>query len=291
MIQVIAEKLMTASKVIRVLWGTVVRREREISARRTFVRDLIAFIDSQSSVFRRRLLVDMDPGRVVALMAFQRFLFSNPMVTNRVAVVSGSITEPELRLLDSEIAVDFLNFADKPELFDLQKDWSKPSWDIFVGAYDLVLCEQVLEHLLNPKLAVENLALLLRPGGVLHLSVPSVNNRHGEPTYFYSGFAPQALEFWVGCAGLRVLESSSFLSDKGSRMYSTTDWAPLAESGPTVFFLKALSSARKEPQALIPLVARRIANSLRYPFQLLFSSRPTTNAVVSWVFAKKPSKC
>lgn len=290
MLQQIANKLGTASRVIRVVWRDVLRYLSLLSSRREFVQDLLWFVNEQDPIFRRRLLIGMDPGRVVALAAFRRFLQSIEVAPKRVAVISGSISEPELHLMGEAIEVDFLNFSERPDLFDLQRDWSKPEWKNFVATYDFVLCEQVLEHLIDPKLAVENLSLLLRPGGTLHLSVPSVNNRHGEPTYFYAGFAAEALEFWVGSAGLEVSESSSFFSDKGSRMYATTDWAPLAESGPPIFFVGALRTLLMEPGPLVALVVRKVKHLVRYPFQPLFPARPTRNAVVSWIIARKPDK-
>lgn len=66
-------------------------------------------------------------------------------------------------------------------MFDLTKPWEGPAWSAYRGAYDLVLCEQVLEHFIDSAQAALNLALLLRKGGVLHISVPATNNRHGEP--------------------------------------------------------------------------------------------------------------
>ena len=40
------------------------------------------------------------------------------------------------------------------------------------GDFDLVLCQQVLEHLVEPETALHNLTAMLRPGGVLVITVP-----------------------------------------------------------------------------------------------------------------------
>lgn len=53
-------------------------------------------------------------------------------------------------------------------MFDLTKPWEGPAWSAYRGAFDLVLCEQVLEHFIDSAQAALNLALLLRTGGVLH---------------------------------------------------------------------------------------------------------------------------
>ncbi|MBN8852325.1 MAG: hypothetical protein BGO55_01085 [Sphingobacteriales bacterium 50-39] len=40
------------------------------------------------------------------------------------------------------------------------------------GDFDLVLCQQVLEHLVEPETALRNLVAMLRPGGILVITVP-----------------------------------------------------------------------------------------------------------------------
>ena len=44
------------------------------------------------------------------------------------------------------------------------------------GAFDLVLCSQVIEHVLNPQTAVAELARVLRPGGTLVISTDNARN-------------------------------------------------------------------------------------------------------------------
>ena len=253
------------------------------------VRALSLFIQSCELKFQRRLLTGMDPARVVSLKAFGQFLLSrqNP---SSVAVVSGSVEEPEIALLRNSPQIDQLSFSENSALYDLGRDWSLPAWSEHHRKYDLVLCEQVLEHLPDPKLGVKNLAILLAPGGLLHISVPAVNNRHGEPHYYYSGFSSEVLDHWIEAAGLSREDTSSWNSDKGARMYATSDWAPLAESGPPVFLTMALRLHLGEPVMVLRILLRRLTNALRYPFQRLFSSQPTKNAVVVWSFARSPDK-
>lgn len=202
-----------------------------------------------------------------------------------MAVVSGSENEPELSILSTDVHFEYLSFHANPELFDLCKDWTQASWSSYRWKYDLVLCEQVLEHLIDPKKAIENLSLLVKPGGWLHVSVPAINNLHGEPHFFYSGFATEALENWLESAGLAVQEATSWDSSKGSRMYSTCDWSPLAESGPAVFFLQSLRHTLRSPSLFLKLIAGRIANRLKYPFQTLIEGRDSGNAVSIWAIA------
>lgn len=44
------------------------------------------------------------------------------------------------------------------------------------GAFDLVLCSQVIEHVLNPQTATVELARVLRPGGTLVISTDNTRN-------------------------------------------------------------------------------------------------------------------
>lgn len=253
--------------------------------RRSAISSLSHFVASQDRDFRSRLLTQMDPGRVISLQSFSRFFGPKMPALRSVAVVSGSQNEPELGILPRDVQVDYLSFHENPDLFDLCKDWTQASWTSYRWKYDLVLCEQVLEHLIDPKKAIANLSLLVKPGGWLHVSVPAINNRHGEPHFFYSGFATEALEHWLECAGLAVEEVSSWDSSKGSRMYSTCDWSPLAESGPAVFFLQSLGHTLRSPSNFFKLIAGRIANRLKYPFQTLIEVRDSGNAVSIWAIA------
>jgi SAM-dependent methyltransferase len=49
------------------------------------------------------------------------------------------------------------------------------------GSYDLVLCTQVLEHCEHPQRIVDECYRVLKPGGTLIVTVPSVYPMHGYP--------------------------------------------------------------------------------------------------------------
>lgn len=246
------------------------------------------FLRSIDPFFRRRLLNEIGPARVVNLIQFERFLRSWNRPTESVAIVSGSLSEPELSLIRGDKSITLFNFEEDPVLFDLNKDWSKPEWSKHHNAFDLVLCEQVLEHVINPKQAVQNLSYLLKPGGLLHLTVPAINNSHGEPFYFYAGFPPASLEAFANSAGLTVKESGSWISDKAARMYATCDWSPLSHSGAISHMIQGLWHGRDNMQDLINILYGRVKNFARYPFQNLFSRKGRNNSVETWLFATKP---
>jgi len=123
------------------------------------------FLKSLSNDFRLKLITVTDPARVVSLINFDQFLKNNSLEVERIAIVSGSMNEPELLFCPVNAQVNLLSFEDDPVLFDLNKDWSRSAWKQHHEVYELVLCEQVLEHCLNPARAFHNLATLLKPGG------------------------------------------------------------------------------------------------------------------------------
>jgi SAM-dependent methyltransferase len=248
------------------------------------------FLRSTGPAFRRRLLNELGPDRVVNLIQFERFLRSRNKPIESVAIVSGSLSESELNLIRGYQDLVLLNFEDNPVLYDLNKDWSQLDYAKFHNTFDLVLCEQVLEHVLDPKQAVQNLSHLLKPGGLLHVTVPALNNSHGEPFYFYAGFATATLEAFASNAGLSVKESGSWISDKASRMYATCNWAPLSHSGSFSHMIQGLQQRENTGQDLINILYGRLRNLARYPFQKLFSMKSGTNAVTAWLFAEKPEQ-
>jgi len=60
------------------------------------------------------------------------------------------------------------------------------------GAFDAIVCTEVLEHVPDPVAAVKEMARLLRPGGRLILTAPLGAFLHQKPYHFYGGYTP----FW-----------------------------------------------------------------------------------------------
>jgi 2-polyprenyl-3-methyl-5-hydroxy-6-metoxy-1,4-benzoquinol methylase len=58
----------------------------------------------------------------------------------------------------------------------IQGDIERMQLDLPAGHFDLILCMDVLEHLVDPWAAMDRLAALLKPGGRLIASIPNVRN-------------------------------------------------------------------------------------------------------------------
>jgi SAM-dependent methyltransferase len=82
-----------------------------------------------------------------------------------------------------------------------------------VGEFDVVICEQVLEHVEDPWRAAENLRGLCVPGGWAIVSTPFLVRVHEEPLYGmkdYWRFTPRGLRVLLERAGLEVDEVRSW---------------------------------------------------------------------------------
>lgn len=71
------------------------------------------------------------------------------------------------------------------------------------ASYDAVLCTQVLEHVPNPGRLLQEIARLLKPGGVLILTTPQTWGLHLEP-FDYFRYTRYGLETLAADAGLDV---------------------------------------------------------------------------------------
>lgn len=75
--------------------------------------------------------------------------------------------------------------------------------------YDLVWCEQVLEHVERPLVALDNLIRLTRPGGRLILSTPFLIRLHMLPRDFWR-FTPATVGSLLADVGFEEVEVRSW---------------------------------------------------------------------------------
>lgn len=69
--------------------------------------------------------------------------------------------------------------------------------------YDVVICNQVLEHVRHPGKVVRELVRILKPGGKLFLTAPQCAGIHMEPFHYFN-FTKYGLQLLFEEAGLRV---------------------------------------------------------------------------------------
>jgi SAM-dependent methyltransferase len=80
------------------------------------------------------------------------------------------------------------------------------------GRFDTLLCNQVLEHVFNPDVFVNEMHRVLAPGGRLLLTVPFVWDEHEQPHDYarYSSFGLQAL---LERNGFQIVEHRKLMGD------------------------------------------------------------------------------
>jgi len=91
------------------------------------------------------------------------------------------------------------------------------------ASFDGVLCSQVFEHVFTPTEFLGEIHRVLRPGGVLLLTVPFVWDEHEQPYDFarYSSFGIKAI---MEKAGFEIVEQRKSVSDSRALAQLTTGW-------------------------------------------------------------------
>jgi len=141
---------------------------------------------------------EINAGRALVSPIFRKSvstLFSN-VSGIKVAIVGGSIREPEIDVL-KEVYGNFDLKIFNIDLDSIYLDLNFPipnELEMYSEYFDLVICNQVLEHLFDVKQALENLAILTKPNSYLWVNCPSSNQKHGSPYYFSAGYQSGLIE-------------------------------------------------------------------------------------------------
>lgn len=114
------------------------------------------------------------------------------------------------------VSQDFAQYDGKGDGKGLQtKSWDQTKLDIVSDiiaipepdeSFDAIMCIEVLEHLPNPILALQELVRLLRPNGYLIVTTPFASLTHFAPYHFQTGFSRYFYEHWCRELGLEIIE-------------------------------------------------------------------------------------
>lgn len=189
-------------------------------------RSIEDWVYSQENTISRSLIRSHGYNRVVSLFDFYQLSqlekFQN---IKKACVVSGSEHELELNYINSEeVFVTSLE-----EGYDLTINWESGNLikNDFKASFDLVLCNQVLEHVPDPIRAFKNLLLLAKPGGFIWVSVPVINRIHDEPNFYSSGYHPRYLKFLADKFQIESIHIGAWGSLKYKIFSVTRNWPPL----------------------------------------------------------------
>lgn len=137
----------------------------------------------------------------------------------KVAVVGGSIDEPEVRYLEElgyRCEVATFGVENDSILLDLNLPFNNLN---VVGTFDLVICAQVLEHIWNLNEAINSLTRLMKIGGLLWVNCPTSNHAHGSPEYFSAGYSSKMLRNHLIRADVEILMEGELGTE---RLYKMT---------------------------------------------------------------------
>lgn len=95
-------------------------------------------------------------------------------------------------------------------------------------AFDALVCVSVLEHLARPWVAIKQMAMVLRPGGVMYVATHQTFPLHGYPSDYFR-FSTEALGVLAENAGLRVLDSGYTYPCSITPPREVTRWNPHAQ--------------------------------------------------------------
>jgi ubiquinone/menaquinone biosynthesis C-methylase UbiE len=114
------------------------------------------------------------------------------------------------------VAQDFAQYNGQGDGKGLQTgNWDQSKLDIISditnipepdASFDAILCVEVLEHLPNPVLALQEFSRLLRSGGKLIITAPFCSLTHFAPYHFSTGFNSYFYETHLSIYGFEIIE-------------------------------------------------------------------------------------
>jgi SAM-dependent methyltransferase len=93
--------------------------------------------------------------------------------------------------------------------------------------FDFFLFNQTIEHLYNPFEAIQQIYKIIKPGGYVFTSVPTINIPHNTPIHF-NGFTPMGLAMLFKTANFEIIEMGQWGNiNYITTLFSTHDWPGL----------------------------------------------------------------
>lgn len=107
---------------------------------------------------------------------------------------------------------------------------SYPEYDLhtissrFKNEFDFFIFNQTLEHLYNPFEAVKQIYEIVKPGGYVFTSVPTINIPHMTPIHF-NGFTPMGLAMLFKTANFEIIEIGQWGNwEYISKLFANHQW-------------------------------------------------------------------
>lgn len=114
--------------------------------------------------------------------------------------VSQDFAEYKPENLPEGLQMDSWNYG----VLDIISDIAKiPEED---KSFDVIMCTEVFEHIVNPREALDEFERLLKPNGMLIITAPFCSLTHFAPYHFYTGFSRYFYEEELNKRNFEILE-------------------------------------------------------------------------------------
>jgi SAM-dependent methyltransferase len=126
---------------------------------------------------------------------------------------------------DSDIELEFIHPSKKTLV-------SYPEYDLhtiastteFKNEFDFFLFNQTIEHLYNPFEAMKQVYEIVKPGGYVFTSVPTINIPHMTPVHF-NGYTPMGLAMLFKTANFEIIEIGQWGNfDYIQKLFGSHSW-------------------------------------------------------------------
>lgn len=134
------------------------------------------------SIARWRALYRGKPG-ISCLRAMQYEHLAKVRVSGRVIDVGGGKRSKYRDLLPGDIEYDSVNIDPGIDPTFLIAPGDR--FPVEDGVYDTSICLNTLEHVYDPHFVLGEIFRVLKPGGVVHISVPWIFRIHGHPDDYF----------------------------------------------------------------------------------------------------------
>jgi SAM-dependent methyltransferase len=184
-------------------------------ARRAYTRPAVArsLVWRMRAQLRRRVSISL-PARLARLLPpalGERFAIADPTAAQRQWLRAVMI--PDTRRAFEQLGPSSMHVAEISGDLWTELGWASreqfdfPEFDLcdppaeLPGPFDLVICEQVLEHVPDPLKALDTLRRLCKPDGHVYVSTPFLVRLHDWPGDYWR-FTPDGMELLLRASGL-----------------------------------------------------------------------------------------
>jgi len=234
----------------------------------------------------KALSANLHYGRFLLLNEFIGIFKPTTIMPLNIAVLGGSKSEVEIKHLENlNLSLTVTTFG-IDEHSDIESDLNRPIVG-FTNQFDLVLCNQVLEHLDNPQQCLSSIVDMAKPHGFIWITCPASNIYHLSPDFYSAGYQSKFISNYIKSKGGTILDEGTLGSE---RLYH---WTHFFQSWPSKRvhenpFLRGLEQR---------FVIQKLMISFKYLlpnlFSLTWSKKILRNhplATESYVAAIKPYK-